>query len=121
MLAPGECSGVHKTLVALGSAALCLIVLSGCEVKVDRQGKADTGSTASSTAPADRVARGAYLVRVGVCNECHTPWTMTNTGPAPDTTRLLSGHPAAMVLPSPPASDGGWIMSVAGTNTAFAG
>jgi mono/diheme cytochrome c family protein len=43
--------------------------------------------------------RGAYLVNLGGCNDCHSPKVFTNMGPVPDTTRLLSGHPADSKLP----------------------
>lgn len=49
------------------------------------------------------VARGAYLVNYGGCNDCHTPKVFSATGPAPDTTRRLSGHPAEAQLPVLPA------------------
>ncbi len=39
------------------------------------------------------VAKGKYLVNLGGCNDCHSPKVMTQMGPVPDTTRLLSGHP----------------------------
>lgn len=41
----------------------------------------------------DIVKRGAYLVNLGGCNDCHSPKIMTQMGPMPDTTKLLSGHP----------------------------
>lgn len=44
------------------------------------------------------VARGKYLVNFGGCNDCHSPKVMTAQGPVPDTTKLLSGHPAGMPL-----------------------
>lgn len=50
----------------------------------------------------DMVARGKYLVTVGGCNDCHTPKVFTQMGPTPDSTRLLSGHPAASTLPEIP-------------------
>ena len=50
------------------------------------------------------VARGAYLVSFGGCNDCHSPKVFTPQGPVPDTTRLLSGYPADAKLPSVPAS-----------------
>jgi len=69
-----------------------------------------------------RIARGQYLVTIGACNDCHTPWVMGPEGPAPDTTRMLSGHPhdfpVDQDLPSPSPK---WGMTVAVTNTAFAG
>ena len=56
---------------------------------------ADGPATPAATpaANAEAIARGAYLVRFGSCNDCHTPWTMGPKGPAPDMTRALSGHP----------------------------
>lgn len=67
------------------------------------------------------VERGKYLVTVMVCNDCHTPWTMTPNGPAPDMKRMLSGHPADAKLPAPPAASDAWPVSFSATNTAFAG
>ena len=65
--------------------------------------------------------RGAYLVTMMGCNDCHTPWKMGAQGPEPDMTRALTGHPADMVLPPPPIAVGPWIWHGAATNTAFAG
>ncbi len=42
----------------------------------------------------NQVAWGRHLVTIGGCNDCHTPKIMTAMGPVPDTTRILSGHPA---------------------------
>jgi len=41
----------------------------------------------------EMIKRGAYLVNLGGCNDCHSPKIMTQMGPIPDTTKLLSGHP----------------------------
>lgn len=49
------------------------------------------------------VARGAQLVEIGGCNDCHSPKVFTPTGPVPDEKRLLSGHPATEQLPALPA------------------
>ena len=72
-------------------------------------------------AAAQRVERGEYLVNFGGCHHCHTPWIMGPKGPTPDMSRALSGHPANLVMPTPPKMDGPWAWSAAGTNTAFAG
>ena len=76
-------------------------------------------------APADvkeaRVERGAYLVGMMGCNDCHTPWKLGPQGPEPDLTRALSGHPQEMVMPPPPPASGPWIWHGGATNTAFAG
>lgn len=68
-----------------------------------------------------QVERGAYLVTIGGCNDCHTPWIMTANGPAPDETRTLSGHPESVVMPEPPKPNGPWIWAGGATNTSFAG
>jgi len=67
------------------------------------------------------VDRGAYLVGMMGCNDCHTPWKMGPTGPEPDMTRALTGHPQDMVMPPPPPPAGPWIWHGSATNTSFAG
>lgn len=62
---------------------------------------ANETSTQTSESPVDR---GRYLVTIGGCHDCHSPKLYTAQGPVPDTTRLLSGHPADEILPPAPAS-----------------
>jgi mono/diheme cytochrome c family protein len=78
---------------------------------------------AGDPAPAahDEVARGKYLVSTSGCHDCHTPFKMTDKGPAPDMDRALSGHPEQLVMPPAPQPAGPWLVSIAATNTAFAG
>src|SRR5512140_878398 len=59
------------------------------------------GSSAQQAA--SPVERGKYLVTLGGCNDCHTPWKMGPKGPEPNMTRMLSGHPEGAKLPPPPA------------------
>jgi cytochrome c553 len=68
-----------------------------------------------------RIERGAYLVRTMGCHDCHTPWTDGPDGPGPDMSRALTGHPADLVMPVPPAPTAPWGWTAAATNTAFAG
>jgi hypothetical protein len=69
-----------------------------------------------------RVDRGAYLVNMMGCNDCHTPWKVGTSGPEPDMSRTLSGHPADMVMPPPPQLPAGpWVALIGATNTSFAG
>lgn len=69
-----------------------------------------------------RIARGEYLVTIAGCNDCHTPWHMGPNGPEPDMTRMLSGHPEQLVMPTSTGLAGGpWLWAGAVTNTAFAG
>ena len=43
---------------------------------------ADGPATPAPTpANAEAIARGGYLVRFGMCNDCHTPWKMGPNGP----------------------------------------
>jgi mono/diheme cytochrome c family protein len=80
------------------------------------------GAEATPSGPADKVARGRYLVTVAGCNDCHTPWKMGPAGPEPDMSRMLSGHPEAMALPpAPQLPPGPWVVTVAATNTAWSG
>jgi mono/diheme cytochrome c family protein len=71
--------------------ALTTLQASGCA----RQEPPGTAATSS-------VERGRYLVVLGGCNDCHSPKVFTAAGPVPDTTRLLSGHPAGTQLPPIP-------------------
>lgn len=82
---------------------------------------AQPAAVAAPAPDAATIARGRYLVTTSVCNDCHTPWKMGPKGPEPDMTRMLSGHPEAMVLPAAPQPQAPWVMTAAGTNTAWAG
>jgi hypothetical protein len=101
-----------RTAVAAGAglAAAVAIVFSSTAAQAARK----------ETAQA-RVERGRYLVTAMMCNDCHTPWHVGPKGPEPDMTRMLSGHPQALKMPPAPAAKGPWIVSMAATNTAFAG
>ena len=66
------------------------------------------------------VDRGKYLVTVQDCSGCHTPFTPAGE---PDLTRLLSGHPQNVRVTAAPGLplQGGWIVAINETNTAWAG
>ena len=59
----------------------------------------------------EQVARGKYLVTIAGCNDCHSPKIMTQHGPEPDPSRLLSGHIQDEALPKLDKDTGkdGWI------------
>lgn len=76
---------------------------------------------AQSTPAADKAARGKYIVSTSGCHDCHTPWVLGPKGPQPDMTRALSGHPADVAMPSAPRPAEPWLITIAATNTAFAG
>ena len=105
-----------RSMVVLGSAMAVWVAVLGA------RSQAVTGPAAAPAANAAMVERGAYLVRTMGCNDCHTPWKMGPKGPEPDMSRALTGHPADVVMPPPPAlPPGPWLWLGAATNTAFAG
>jgi hypothetical protein len=79
------------------------------------------GATKQPRALSSAAKRGQYLVTLGGCNDCHTPWKNGPNGPEQDTSRLLSGHPEGLALPPAPPPAGPWIGAVTGTFTAWAG
>lgn len=82
---------------------------------------APAAEAARKSTMTSRVERGRYLVTAMMCNDCRTPWHVGPKGPEPDMTRMLSGHPQNLKMPPAPAAQGPWIVSMAATNTAFAG
>jgi len=78
---------------------------------------------ARTSPQADKVKRGEYLVKTAACNDCHTPLKMGPKGPERDLTRMLSGHPAQMVMPPAPvlAPSAPWNVTVGATMTAWSG
>jgi mono/diheme cytochrome c family protein len=110
---------IHRLVsaVCISGAAL---VLAGCYANADVPPR-----NADFTFPerAEMVERGKYLVTIGGCNDCHTPFKMGENGPEPDLTRMLSGHPESVVITAAPTIEGDSRFIWAGvmTNTAFAG
>lgn len=53
------------------------------------------GQAPASSYTKEQVARGAYLVRAGGCQDCHTPKVFDAKAglPVPDLQRMLAGHP----------------------------
>jgi hypothetical protein len=82
---------------------------------------AEAAPDPAASTPEARIELGRYIVETSGCNDCHTPWHMTEEGPGPDMSRMLSGHPAGMEVPPPPEPVGPWIASNTATNTAWAG
>ena len=82
---------------------------------------ANAGDGRSSTPP-DPVARGKYLVETVGCADCHTPLVPGPNGPERDAKHHLAGHPADLVLPPAPVLPAGpWMITAAGTMTAWSG
>jgi hypothetical protein len=79
------------------------------------------GSPVPPAAVEGMIERGAYLARIGGCNDCHTPLKPGPDGPEPDVERLLSGHPESLKMPPAPKLTAPWESAASSTNTAFAG
>ncbi len=75
---------MRKNILGILSV-IAFIVLIFSQLNCSRQ-QAET-----YTSKEMRIARGKYLVNLGLCNNCHSPKIMTANGFVPDTTRLLSG------------------------------
>lgn len=109
--------------------ALPALLWTGCARSAEADQSKSTGAASATTPksdePADHdavVKRGEYMVTIGGCNDCHTPWIMGPKGPEPDMTRMLSGHPESMTLDTVPTAIKGWEgMTAASTLTAFHG
>ena len=104
-----------KKLFALSFIITAIVI--ACNSSTDSTTSAEIKDQPATSAT-DPVNRGKYLVSIAGCNDCHTPKIMTQRGPAFDTTRSLSGHPANSTLPPITKSD--WIL-MAPDITAFVG
>jgi mono/diheme cytochrome c family protein len=105
-------------------AAVLLLMDRGAALAGDGQAASPEAAGEQTAAPASAadVSRGKYLVTIAGCNDCHTPLKMGPNGPELDTSRMLSGHPRDLEMPAAPRlPEGPWQVSVAGTNTAWAG
>jgi mono/diheme cytochrome c family protein len=71
----------------------------------------------------EQIARGKYMVTIGGCHDCHTPWIIQPDGkPGPDMSRALSGHPQDFVIKTPAQlTSDRFAVAIAPTNTAYSG
>jgi len=106
------------------AAAIGLLAAGSARLAAEPGTSGQPSSPAASgqkPAATGSVARGKYLVTAMGCHDCHTPWKMGANGPEPDMSLGLSGHPASITLPPPPAPNGPWVASVTASNTAWSG
>lgn len=112
--------------VVASAAVLGLLAAGACGRTAGKTGgRPDAPATGArlvaSAGAGSPVERGKYLVTITGCGDCHTPMKMGATGPEPDLSRFLGGHPQEAKLPPSPPTDGPWAWHGAATNTAFAG
>ncbi len=105
-------------LLPRSNGRVSTMILSGALV-----GALSCAGNAASAAETAAVKRGAYLVTISGCNDCHTPKVFSAGGTTLDTGRLLSGHPATEELPPAPgiAGAGKWGILTNQHLTAWAG
>jgi len=98
--------------------------LIGCNSASDeKKEQASTTPETKAMTKEEMIKRGDYIVTTGSCNDCHSPKIMTQMGPVPDSTKLLSGHPGGSPLPPINLNSlkpGNWI-SMTSDITAFVG
>ena len=109
----------HRTLLIVGLAVL--IVVSAVAIVPARANQKKQAVASPQQLRAAQIKRGEYLVTIGGCDDCHTPFKMGPKGPEPDMSRRLSGHPESLVMGPAPKAEGNWAWAGAATNTAFAG
>ena len=107
-----------RSLVPL--ALIAAVTLAAVALAVRPFAATAVANTAQATDA--QVARGKYLVTIMVCNDCHTPWHMTDKGPEPDMSRMLSGHPQDFAVDAAAEKPKGpWQTIAAPTMTAWSG
>ena len=81
------------TVITLVAVTACSKPSAPPEEASSNPGEAQEATLASTAQ--DQILRGQYLVRIGSCNDCHTPWHFDEQlgMPRPDMSRMLSGHP----------------------------
>jgi hypothetical protein len=84
---------MKKILVLLCVVISATLLLFFCNEPAAKESVVESASTAPVSKDS-MVKRGAYLVSIMGCNDCHSPKIMTPQGPVPDPERLLSGHPS---------------------------
>ena len=85
---------MKKIPVLVTITVFTTVLLVFCNQPASKEQVASASTT--SISPDSMVKRGAYLVSIMGCNDCHSPKKMGPHGPEFDTDRLLSGHPADM-------------------------
>ena len=84
----------QSPLVALGALAVAALVAVPL-VAQQQPPSPYPPAKPETAAPAGSVARGAQLVMLGGCHDCHTPKVQNG---APDMSRALRGHPESAPL-----------------------
>src|SRR5438128_543620 len=94
-----------RTLSLIIAAGLTTYIIS-CNADDKKEQEEVKGET-KTLSKDEMIKRGDYLVTTGSCNDCHSPKVFGPHGePSPDSSKLLSGHPASGQNPSMDANAG---------------
>ena len=108
-VAADKSSAVRSILVVVRifiALILTAMLLFACSRPVESPIASANAATPVSLTHSQLIERGAYLVTIMGCNDCHTPKIFTANGMELDSSRLLSGHPADEKLAPIPAGQG---------------
>lgn len=102
---------MQKTKLVSAAFLLPVFCLFGCNDPAKNEAPASTAAVEKSPAPDDPVKRGAYLVSIMGCNDCHSPKRMGPNGPEIIPELALSGFPGNATIPplDAKATANGWI------------
>ena len=112
-----------QRILSLTVAAVAVLLAAVLASAAARPAPAAQPPAVKRVSWSEKVARGKYLVTVGGCNDCHTPWIQQPDGTmGPDTSRTLSGHPHDIKITSPmQLKSDRFNVAWSSTNTAFSG
>lgn len=104
---------MHFTKLTLATFAMAAVFTWSCQSGTTETKTTEEPTTKTPLSKTELVKRGQYLVAIGGCNDCHSPKVMGPQGPAVDSSKMLSGHPAS--IPNPPViasalKPGNWIL-----------
>lgn len=104
---------MQSTKLALTSLLAASALVWSCQSGSKEEKTSDEPLVKSAMTKDEMISHGQLLVTAGGCNDCHSPKSMGPHGPAVDSSKLLSGHPATMPTPPVAASalqPGNWVL-----------
>jgi len=87
-----------------------ILLMAACNSREEKSVTSTTEEALLTETSSELIRRGEYLVTIGACHDCHSPKVMTEMGPEPDASRLLSGHPHNEPVPDIPDDSKEWVL-----------
>jgi mono/diheme cytochrome c family protein len=78
----------HAAFILIAGA---LALQTGCSKPADATPTAEAGGTSMHVAADSQIDAGRYLVKIGGCNDCHTPGFAMTNGASPAEPEWLTG------------------------------